>query len=398
MSLVIKNCKLESNGRVVVRDILVEDGKIKEITSQPREADQMINAKGQFAIPGLIDCHVHFREPGLSHKEGWKTGSYAAAAGGVTTVLDMPNTKPPTLTKKLLDAKRELAKKSVVNYGFHFGASLRNSAEIRKVNGNVASTKLYMNHTTGELMVNDKKAIERIFASAKMVTAHAEEGTAFEAIQYAQKAKKRLHLAHLSCKREMEFLEKYKTNGVSAEVTPHHLFLDKNSVKKMGAFALMKPELKSRKDVAALWGGVKRGLVDTIGTDHAPHTREEKKDAVFGVPGLETMLPLLLDAMNKGRLSLTKIVELTAKNPAKIFGIKNKGQLAPGFDADIVLVDVKLRKRVRDEHLFTKCGWSPFNGWRLKGWPTTTIVNGNVVFKDGNVFPNKGREVAYVQG
>jgi len=398
MTLLIKNCKLLKNKKQVVKNILIENGKIKSITSKIPSAKKVLDAKGQFAIPGLIDVHVHFREPGFKYKETWLTGSQAAAAGGVTTVLDMPNTKPPTFTKKRLDEKRKLAKKSIVNYGFHFGTQGDNAKEIKKVNGQVASTKLYMNLTTGKLIVEDKNAWLRSFQAAKRMTTHSEGPTALEAIKLSKQTKTPLHIAHVGLKEELTYIKKYKSSKLTCEVAPQHLFLDKSAVKKMGAYAMMKPNLKSKDNVTALWKGIKNGLIDVIATDHAPHTHKDKtsKNAPPGVPGLETMLPLLLDAMNRGKITLTKIVELTSKNPAKIFGIKNKGKLAVGYDADITLIDPKITKIVRNKDLFTKCGWSPFNGWPLKGWPTTTIVNGNIVFQNGKIYKNKGTEVKYV--
>lgn len=395
MSLLIKNCRLESNGRTIERNILVEDGRIKAITGQQPSADETLDAHGQFAIPGLIDCHVHFREPGLNHKEDWTTGSYAAAAGGVTTVLDMPNTRPPTLTKKLLNEKRHYAKKSIVNYGFHFGASENNSTEIKKVQKEIASTKLYMNQTTGGLMVTSPPIMKDVFQSSKRVTVHAEGNSVLHAMGMARQTKTPLHLAHVRAE-EMFYLGQNKPFSVSTEATPHHLFLDTSNSKNFGPFGMMKPKLTSKKERENLWHSIDNGLIDAIATDHAPHTREEKeRSAPFGVPGLETMLPLLLDAMSKGRITLTKIAELTSKNPARIFNIKNKGNLAPGYDADITLINPKTKKRVSDEHLFTKCGWSPFNRWILKGWPTTTIVKGHLIFKDGEIIPHRAQEVRY---
>ncbi len=396
MSLLIKKCKLLQNNKIVIKNILIENGKINKISNKNFKSNKIINAKNNFVIPGLIDSHVHFREPGLTHKEDFLTGSRAAAAGGITTVLDMPNTKPPTLTVRLLAEKRELAKKSVVNYGFHFGSSIDNLDEIKKAK-NTASVKVFMNASTGNMLITDDKILKDVFSNSKINTLHAEKEMVNKAIGINRLINNKIHFLHISSKSEIEYLQKIKNNNITVEVTPHHLFLNKNIIRELGGFAEMKPSLKLRADQAALWNALNNNMIDTIATDHAPHTKEEKlsENKPYGVPGCETMLPLLLDAVNKNRLTLKKAVELTSRNPAKIFGIKNKGILAEGYDADLTIIDMKKQKIVKDEDLFTKCGWSPFNGFKLKGWLITTIVNGNVVFDDGNINDIKANEVEF---
>lgn len=398
--LLIKNAKLISNGIEVVKNILIDKGKIAKIGSGLMIADEIIDAEKNFVIPGMIDCHVHFRGPGTEHKEDWKTGSYAAAKGGVTTVLDMPNVPPILSSGDLEKLKRKQAKESVVNYGFHFGCSSEdNTPEIRKA-GNVASTKVYMNNTTGNLLIEDLDLIEKIFRASRMVSTHAEQKQVEEAVEIAKKTGKRLYLCHLSLKSEIDFLKKNKTPNIFCEVTPHHLFLTEDDFKKKKGFAKMLPTLKTKKDQKALWDAIDYGLIDTIGTDHAPHTVEEKKAKKFpaGVPGVETALPLLLDAVNKGRLTITKLVEMTSRNPADIFNIENKGQIKIGYDADLVIVDMNLKKKVKNSELFTKCRWSPFEGKILKGWPITTIVNGKVVYHGGEIIPHKAKEIKFKSG
>ncbi len=397
MSLLIKNAKLLSNGLEVIKDIYIKDGIIKKIGNLDVSADKIIDAKKNFIIPGVIDPHVHFREPGLNHKEDWQTGSYAAAKGGITTVIDMPNTKPPTFTLRDLQEKRKLASKSIVNYGFHFGASAEDNTEDIIDIRNVAATKIYMNSTTGNLLIEDLKLIEKIFMASRMVSTHAEHKQVEEAVEIAKKTKQRLYLCHLSLKSEVEFLKKNKTSNIFCEVTPHHLFLTDKDFKKMKGFAKMLPTLKTKKDQKALWEAIDYGLINTIGTDHAPHLPEEKKAKKFpaGVPGVETMLPLMLDAVNKGKITLQKLVELTSRNPANIFGIQNKGLLKPGYDADLVIIDMNLKKKVKNSELFTKCGWSPFNNKILKGWPIMTIVNGNVVYENSRINDIKAREIRF---
>ena len=397
MTLLIKNCKLISNEKEIFRNILVKKGKIAAITTKKPKADKEIDAKNNYVIPGIIDPHVHFREPGLTHKEDFFTGSVSAAAGGITTFLDMPNTKPPTTTVKLLEKKSHLAQKSIVNYGFHFGAANDNIGEIIKARNKTASTKLFMNLSTGKMMINDRITLERIFEVSKIVSVHAEKEKVAEAVAYAKKTKTKLYLCHISLKDEIDFLRKAKKKRIFVEVTPHHLFLTKADVKKLKSFGEMKPDLKTKKDKDALWKAIEDGIVDTIGTDHAPHTKQEKKKKEYpsGVPGCETVLPLMLDAVNKGKTSLTQVVRLMCHNPAKIFGIKNKGQLKVGYDADITIIDMSKKKKVQNKELYTKCKWSPFDGKILKGWPIVTIVGGDIVFDETGFYDLKAKEVVF---
>src|SRR3989338_8751012 len=376
ISKLIKNCRILENGKLSEKNIFIEDCRIAEISDEIITAEEVIDAKGLIVLPGMIDCHVHCREPGMTHKEDFLTASKAAAAGGVTTIIDMPNTKPPTTTIELLEQKRELAKKSVVNYGFHFGAAMDNLNQIRHAN-NIASAKIYMNETTGSMVMNDDSWIRKIFENSKRVSVHAEKEMVEKAVGFIRDTKNKLYLCHISRESEINHLRRHKLkNKVFVEATPHHLFLAENDKARLGNLALMKPELGTRQDQSALWDALSKGIIDTIGSDHAPHTIEDKKEPVFGVPGLETTMPLLLDAVNKKRLDLQKVVELTAENPARIFSIKNKGYIMQGYDADLMFINLELEKEIRNENLFTKCGWSPFNGFKLKGWPVMTMVSG----------------------
>ena len=399
MSLLIKNCRILANNKFYSKNILIRNGKISKITNKEPKSEKVIDAKNNFVMPGAIDVHVHLREPGLTQKEDFLTGSMAAAKGGVTTVLDMPNTIPPTTTISALEEKRRLAKKSIVNYGFNFGATGSNLNDIKKAK-NIAAVKIYMDQTTGDLKVDDLEIIKQIFKNSKITIIHAEDINIKTAIDIIikNKIKNKLHIAHVSSKKELEYAKSNKIKKqVSVEVTPHHLFMDEQDLNHLGAFAEMKPGLKTREDVESLWEGIRNGKVDMIATDHAPHLKEEKEklEYPYGVPGLETMLPLLFDAFNKGKLELQKIIELCCQNPANIFKIKNKGFLKEGFDADITIVDLEKRQAVRNEDLLTKCKWSPFEGKILKGWPVTTIVSGNIVYEDNHVNNIKAKEVQY---
>ncbi|MFW6014216.1 MAG: dihydroorotase [Candidatus Nanoarchaeia archaeon] len=393
--MLLKNCRLVDES---IKDILIVDGKIKKIEHNIENNEDFIDIKENYVLPGIIDPHCHFREPGMTHKEDFLTGSASAAAGGITTFLDMPNTNPPTTTVKLLDEKRELAKKSIVNYGFHFGAAKGNSDEIKKTT-NIASTKLFMNASTGMLMIEDEKEIKEIFYSSKMVSVHAEDKMVEKALKLSQETGCSLYLCHISKKEELEVIKKYKNTGKSkifVEVTPHHLFF--NETIDRDNFTKMKPPLRTEEDRQALWEAIESGLVDTIGTDHAPHTIEEKNQEgpVYGVPGSETLLPLLLNEVNRNQLSLTKVIRLCCHNPAMIFKIKNKGFLEPGYDADLTVVDMNLEKEINKRNLFTKCKWSPFEGRILKGFPSITIVKGKIAFENKKVnFDKKGEEVVF---
>lgn len=398
MSLLIKNGRVFLEGKIVEKNIYCEEGRIRSISSEKKSADTVVNARRNLVIPGAIDPHVHFREPGLTQKEDFLSGSKAAAKGGITTFQDMPNTIPPTLTVQELERKRELAAKSVVNYGLHFGASESNLEEIKQVT-NVPSVKVYMDVTTGDLKIDDHSIIKDILNVMKVACFHAENEHIPVVLNHLASAKGVAYFCHVSSKHELELCHSRKNvlDRVCVEATPQHLFLNAKDIQEQGAFAEMKPRLKEEKDNKALWEGIRTRKIDTIGTDHAPHLKAEKEKTIypFGIPGVETMLPLLLDALNGKRLELQRLVELCCHNPALIFRMKGKGFLRPHMDADITIVDLDKKKEVVGKELVTKCRWSPWEGKVLKGWPVTTIVGGNLVFDDGEFHPNKGKEVSY---
>lgn len=424
------------NGKVVTSKgvssgvVFVKNGKIASVTKRLPVGLKVpvIDVSGKYILPGLIDAHVHFRTPGMTQKEDWTAGSKAALAGGVTTVFDMPNTSPATVSAKLLEEKRAIVKKlALVNYGFFVGATPENFKEVVKIK-NVAGIKLYMGSSTGNLLVNQNADMEKFFAKAKLLAIHAEcedcilkgkeeyrtssrmdkhnlirsPKCAYQAVKQAlQLAKKygtRLHVCHLSTGLEVSALRKFKNKKVTAEVTPHHLFLSDKDYKKYGNLIKINPPVRGIADQTALWKGIKSGLINIVATDHAPHLLSEKKlpydKAPSGIPGVQTMLPLLLDAVNKKKLSLPQVVALTSTNPAKIFGLNGKGQIAAGMDADFTVVDMLLTEIVDKKNLYSKCGWSPFEGWKLKGWPVMTFVNGELMYQWGGRFGKRvGRGV-----
>lgn len=429
MSLAIKNGRIFFDGRLIEAEILCEDGKIKKIAKRV-DGDETVNARGNLVLPGVIDAHVHFRVPGMEHKEDWVTGSRSAAKGGVTTVLDMPNTLPPTTTVKLLEEKRRLVKgKSLVNYGFYFGATKDNMEEIMRAKG-VPGVKLYMASTTGTLLVEDDESILRVMKAAKdsgkLIIAHAEDEFllresiekakkldesdpllhtkarpkqcaikgAERACKLAKEAGNRLHVTHISTPDEVEVISKYP--GVTCDTTTSYLFLEEKDLVELGNYAKMNPPVRSHADRMALWDALQSGKVNVVDTDHAPHTREEKErgywEAPGGVPGVQTLVPLLLNEINRGNLSLDRFIELVCENPAKIMHLEGKGFIHEGKDADFTIVDMKLEHTLRDDDIESKCGWTPYAGRRLKGWPVVTVVNGKIAW-DGSFGDANGKEV-----
>lgn len=423
MSLTLKNCILKNK----TTDIFLKDEKITKIGSH-KESKEIIDCEGLVLLPGLIDSHVHFREPGFEYKEDWTTGSRAAIKGGVTTVLDMPNTNPPTIDKVSLEQKKKLAQKSLVNFGFHFGATNQNIQLAKKIKG-IAGVKIYVGSSTGNLLVDNPDDIKKLFTNNnQLFLVHAEDEkfiqeqavkykeetdprihTKIRAPEAAAKAvemllelieqtRARVHFCHITTAKEVALIAEAKKRGlaVTCEVTPHHLFLTEEEYDKQDNWVKMNPPLRLEKDRQALWQGIKEGIIDTIGTDHAPHTQEEKKQdywkAPAGIPGVETMLPLLLNEVNKGNLTLEELVKLTSSNPAKIFRLSNKGKIEEGLEADLILVDLNLQKEIKNEKLETKCGWSPFENRKLKGWPIKVIINGHLVLENNLINDNyKGK-------
>ena len=332
-------------------------------------------------LPGLVDVHVHLREPGATHKEDFSTGTKAAVAGGYTQVLDMPNNNPPTVTPQALLGKEKLAYGRIwCDVGFNFGATAESSKYFKKVIKNVFGLKVYMNHTTGPLLadkLNDRDLIFKSWTSELPIMVHAEGETVKIAIRLAQKYKKALHVCHVTAD-QIKVIERARREKVqvTCEVTPHHLFLNKSDQKNLGPFGIMKPPLMSKKDQEKLWQNLHK--IDIIATDHAPHTLEEKKvsPAPFGVPGLETTLPLMFSAIAEGKLTTERLIEMMAKNPRKIF------HLPPQPDT-FVLADFATTFNISEENFFTKCKWTPFEGMHGRGVVKKVVIRGKVVFEGG---------------
>ena len=396
--MLIKNCRMIIDGEEQFKDILVENEKIVSIEDDLSgvSSNEIINAAGNYVISGIIDPHVHMRDPGMTHKEDFTTGSMACAKGGITTFFDMPNTVPNTITEETLLEKKELQKgKSYVDYGFWFGGSKAdNHEEVKKVQDKVIATKVFMNVSTGNMLVEDEKVLEDIFKNSKLVGVHAEGEMIPKAISLSEKLDVPVYLCHLSTKEDVQYVREAKKKGlkVYGEVTPHHLFLNVSDVEK-NPLLRMKPELKTKEDNEALWEGILDGTIDTIGTDHAPHRIEEKKAKLtFGIPGAENSLEMMLKAVRCDKISLEKLMKIMSENTAEIFGLKNKGKIAVGY-ADLVIVDMTTEEIISQENVISKCGWTPYEGFEKGGKILTTIVRGNVVFNNGKFINKIGKEV-----
>ena len=390
-------------------DILVIDGTISAMERDLRAGDipgthpiPVLDGDGCIALPGLIDAHTHIRDLDLAYKEDFCTASMAAARGGITTFFDMPNSTPPTIDSNALHVKRQVATQSLIDYGFHFGSTADdNSKDIRQCHKTArplpASVKIYLNETTGSLCITNPDTIERIVSAAWRVSAHAEEEMVPLIISIAKKYNKPLYLCHISRASEVRIIQGYRRARLDddppiyAEVTPHHLFFTEQDCRR-NPLLTMKPPLQKQHDVDALWDAVADGTIDTIGTDHAPHTLREKQMALsdgrpmYGVPGLETAVPSLLDAAADGRITHAQIAALYATNPARIFGVRNKGKLAVGYDGDVTLIRSHGRTIPQYNTTLSKCGWTLFADRPLRGCVEATLARGAPVYLGGALY------------
>lgn len=406
-------------------DIGLIEGRIAALgTLDAGQAAQVIDAKGLHVLPGVIDTQVHMREPGNEHKEDLSTGTAAAALGGVTGVFEMPNTKPSTTTPEMLEDKLARARgRAWVEHAFYLGASPDNVEHLGKWEQlpGCAGVKVFMGSSTGTLLIDSKETLLQIARTGRRrMAVHAEdearlkerhhlvegerassalhpvwrdEETArlatWRLLDIARAANRLVHVLHVTTAEEMEILARYR-DVASVEVTPQHLTLAApECYERLGTYAQMNPPIRGERHRDALWAAVRAGLVDCLGSDHAPHTREEKDkpypNSPSGMPGVQTLVPLMLDHVNAGRLSLQRFVDLTSAGPARLFGLVAKGRIALGYDADLTLVDLKARKTITNQWIASRCGWTPFDGMTVTGWPMATLVRGQVVMFEGQL-------------
>ncbi|HRK65422.1 MAG TPA: dihydroorotase [Terricaulis sp.] len=434
--LIVRGGRIVSHAGEGEGDIGVRAGKIVAIGDLSRASGPAFEAKGLHVLPGVIDTQVHFREPGNPQKEDLESGTRAAALGGVTAVFEMPNTNPPTTNPQAIEDKLARAKgRAHVDHAFYVGATHDNAhllGELERLPG-VCGVKTFMGSSTGTLLVGDDDGLDHILANIKRRGAfHAEdedrlnerkklarEGdwtshpevrddeAALKAVQRlvagARKHRKRVHVLHVSSAKEMEFLATAK-DVATVETLPQFLTFEGPEVyQRLHGFAQMNPPIRYAADRAALWSlGIAQSVVDIIATDHAPHTKEEKTQpypkSPSGMPGVQTLVPVMLTHVNEDRLSLQRFVDLSSAGPQRVFGIEGKGRIALGYDADFTIVDMAARRVIRAEDQATRCGWTPFDGFEAKGWPMATIIRGQIVMRDGEVTtPSAGAPLRFLE-
>ncbi|MCA9236225.1 MAG: dihydroorotase [Planctomycetales bacterium] len=431
MKTLIKNATVVLPDEVLRTSVLVEGTKIAAVDPAIHvAADETVDAAGLHLIPGVIDDQVHFREPGLTHKEDLRTASRACAKGGVTTFLEMPNTVPNATTQERINEKLALAaEKSVVNYGFYIGATPQNLADLKSA-ARTPGIKIFIGSSTGDLLVDDQDVLEAIFAETTLpICAHCEDETTVRAnaeryrdstdvadhsrvrdvaaavtatrraLDLARRHKHRFHVLHVSTGDETDLLADHG-GVITAEACLHHLLLSVDDYPRLGTLAQMNPSLKTTADAQRIWEALADGRIQVIATDHAPHTLEEKAvpypRSPSGMPNVENSLALMLDQVHRGRCTLSQVVHWMCDAPARVWDLVGKGRIAPGYDADLVLLDLQKSAVVRNQDQLTKCGWSAWDGVELTGWPVSTWVAGQVAYRDGVVCDNcHGQEAVY---
>ncbi|TDV15703.1 dihydroorotase [Paraburkholderia caballeronis] len=404
----------------VEADIACVDGRIVSLDARGWSASEVVEADGLHVLPGVIDTQVHFREPGLEHKENLEAGTRGAVLGGVTAVFEMPNTRPTTLHRADLERKIAAASgRAWCDVAFYIGGSSVNAGELGHLETlpGCAGVKVFMGSSFGDLLADDDAVLRQILAHGRRrVAVHAEDearlrerrpiveasgdvrdhgrwrdvDSAINAtrrmVGMAAETGRPLHILHVSTAEEMAFLASHR-NRVTVEVLPHHLTLcAPECYERLGTLAQMNPPVRDARHREALWRALREGTVDVLGSDHAPHTLEEKSrpypQSPSGMPGVQTLLPVMLDHVSRGRLSLRRLVELTSAAPARVFGMAGKGSIAVGYDADLTVVDLKATREITNRWIASVCGWTPYDGMRVTGWPLATIVRGHVVMRE----------------
>jgi dihydroorotase len=421
-SLIIKNGSCYIDGKLTQTDIGLSGNKIKKIGKIELNSSKVYDATDKVVLPGIIDTQTHFREPGSTDVEDLESGSRAAVLGGVTSLFEMPNTNPPTSNLVEFDKKLQLAKNRMhSNYAFYFGATPENTEQLSKLKDveGCCGVKLFAGSSTGKLLVDKEADIEKVISSSdRVVSIHSEDeeilnlrkkfikegdvhshpewrntecaiSSTRRVVKIAERYNKKIHVLHVTTKEEVDFLAMHKKN-VTFEITPQHLTLyAPDCYDKLGTYAQMNPPLRTKEHYDRLWVAIKNNIVDVLGSDHAPHSKENKNknypNTPSGMPGVQTIFPIMLDHVNNGKLTLEQLIKLMCENPCKIFGIKNKGYLKEGYDADLTIADMDKEVTIKDEMIASKCGWTPFNNYKVKGFPVGTIVNGNLVMSNGKV-------------
>jgi len=434
---VLKGGTVVNHDGVGERDVAITGGRIAAIGKiDAARGGNVIDARGLHILPGVIDTQVHFREPGLEHKENLETGSRGAVLGGVTAVFEMPNTKPLTTSaEKLADKVARARNRMFCDFAFYVGGTRENIDDIpmlEKLEGS-AGIKVFMGSSTGDLLVDDEASLDRIISRlSRRAAFHSEDEARLiermhvrrpgdpsshpewrdeeaaiistrRLVGLAEKHKRRVHVLHVSTAAEMEFLSEHK-DWASVEVTPHHLTLvAPDCYERLGTYAQMNPPVRDGRHRDAIWAGLAAGIVDVLGSDHAPHTREEKDhpypQSHSGMTGVQTLVPIMLDHVNAGRLTLERFVDLTSHGPQRLFGIRGKGRIAVGYDADFTVVDMKREETITHAQVASRAGWTPYDGVRVKGWPVGTFVRGRRVMWEGEIEGEAhGAPVGFLEG
>lgn len=405
-----------------VRDIGVRDGRIAAIGDLAQASSgSRIDCRGLHILPGVIDSQVHFREPGLEHKEDLETGSRAAVLGGVTAVFEMPNTNPLTTSEAALaDKVKRATGRMHCDFAFWVGGTRENAGDVGELERlpGAAGIKVFMGSSTGDLLVEDDEGVASILKNTRRRSAfHSEdefrlcerlgERVAGDAashpvwrdeiaalrsterlVRIARQTRARIHVLHISTAEEIAFLEAHK-DVATCEATPHHLTMSSDDYARLGTLLQMNPPVRDIRHRDGIWGGISQGVVDVLGSDHAPHTLEEKAKpypaSPSGMTGVQTLVPIMLDHVNAGRLTLERFVDLSSHGPNRIFGIARKGRIAAGYDADFTVVDMKRQETITNAQAGSKAGWTPYDGKRVTGWPVGTIVRGRQIMWEGEI-------------
>ena len=432
-TLIIKNGSCYIDGKLVKIDVALLGNKIKKIGKVELNNSKVFDATDKVVLPGIIDTQTHFREPGSTDVEDLESGSRAAVLGGVTSLFEMPNTNPPTSNLIEFDKKIQLAKDRMhSNYAFYFGATPENADQLSKLKDleGCCGVKLFAGSSTGKLLVDKEDDIEKVISSSdRIISIHSEDeeilklrkkfikkgdvhshpewrntecaiSSTRRVVKIAERYNKKIHVLHVTTKEEVDFLAMHKKN-VTFEITPQHLTLyAPDCYEKLGTYAQMNPPIRTKEHYNRLWVAITNNIVDVLGSDHAPHSKENKNkeypNSPSGMPGVQTIFPVMIDHVNNGKLSLEQLIKLMCENPCRIFGIKNKGYIKEGFDADLTIVDMNKEQVIKDEMIASKCGWTPFNNYKVKGFPVGTIVNGNLVMSEGKIISKaKGQPLKF---